>query len=583
MALPQGFIEELHEKNDIVEIVSSHVELKRFGRLFRALCPFHSEKTASFTVYPDTQSFYCFGCGVGGDVITFVMKQENFDYMSAVRFLSERAGLMIPDDDGDDESHRRRKIYDANKTAARFFYASLNSDEGRDARGYLRKRGLSDSTIKRFGIGYAPSGWRNLYETMLSQGYSEEVLIYSGLCGKGKKGAYDIFRNRIIFPIIDLSGNVAGFGGRSMGEGAKYINTSETSVFRKRRNLYALNIARKSSERSMILVEGYMDVISLHQEGLDNAIATLGTAITPEQARIISKYSDEVVLAYDTDGAGKSATNKAISVFRKIGIPTRIPDLSGSKDPDEFIREHGVENFKIRISKSGSSIDYELSKARENNPVELDSGVAFLREATAIISSSDMKAEREIYAGKLSEEFKVDKNTIMMMIERAGRRRYKRDSEEMVFKASDIKKRFDFSSSMKMQLGSVASEQRLISLFFLNPDLVKEYSEELEENFFKSKHVSEIYEELKKAVESGNFFGIGSLSGRISEGAMNMLTKSISEPELVNFSREDVEFYIERIRTFNNKLDFNDVIEMDSNELRDRLESKRNEVKDRNE
>ncbi|NMA06820.1 MAG: DNA primase [Ruminococcaceae bacterium] len=583
MALPQGFIEELHEKNDIVEIVSSHVELKRFGRLFRALCPFHSEKTASFTVYPDTQSFYCFGCGVGGDVITFVMKQENFDYMSAVRFLSERAGLMIPDDDGDDESHRRRKIYDANKTAARFFYASLNSDEGRDARGYLRKRRLSDSTIKRFGIGYAPPGWRNLYETMLSQGYSEQVLMYSGLCGKGKKGAYDIFRNRIIFPIIDLSGNVAGFGGRSMGEGAKYINTSETSVFRKRRNLYALNIARKSSERSMILVEGYMDVISLHQEGLDNAIATLGTAITPEQARIISKYSDEVVLAYDTDGAGKSATNKAISVFRKIGIPTRIPDLSGSKDPDEFIREHGVENFKIRISKSGSSIDYELSKARENNPVELDSGVAFLREATAIISSSDMKAEREIYAGKLSEEFNVDKNTIMTMIERAGRRRYKRDSEEMVFKASDIKKRFDFSSSMKMQLGSVASEQRLISLFFLNPDLVKEYSEELEENFFKSKHVSEIYEELKKAVESGNFFGIGSLSGRISEGAMNMLTKSISEPELVNFSREDVEFYIERIRTFNNKLDFNDVIEMDSNELRDHLESKRNEVKDRNE
>ena len=583
MALPQGFIEELHEKNDIVEIVSSHVELKRFGRLFRALCPFHSEKTASFTVYPDTQSFYCFGCGVGGDVITFVMKQENFDYMSAVRFLSERAGLMIPDDDGDDESHRRRKIYDANKTAARFFYASLNSDEGRDARGYLRKRRLSDSTIKRFGIGYAPPGWRNLYETMLSQGYSEQVLMYSGLCGKGKKGAYDIFRNRIIFPIIDLSGNVAGFGGRSMGEGAKYINTSETSVFRKRRNLYALNIARKSSERSMILVEGYMDVISLHQEGLDNAIATLGTAITPEQARIISKYSDEVVLAYDTDGAGKSATNKAISVFRKIGIPTRIPDLSGSKDPDEFIREHGVENFKIRISKSGSSIDYELSKARENNPVELDSGVAFLREATAIISSSDMKAEREIYAGKLSEEFNVDKNTIMTMIERAGRRRYKRDSEEMVFKASDIKKRFDFSSSMKMQLGSVASEQRLISLFFLNPDLVKEYSEELEENFFKSKNVSEIYEELKKAVESGNFFGIGSLSGRISEGAMNMLTKSISEPELVNFSREDVEFYIERIRTFNNKLDFNDVIEMDSNELRDHLESKRNEVKDRNE
>ena len=583
MALPQGFIEELHEKNDIVEIVSSHVELKRFGRLFRALCPFHSEKTASFTVYPDTQSFYCFGCGVGGDVITFVMKQENFDYMSAVRFLSERAGLMIPDDDGDDESHRRRKIYDANKTAARFFYASLNSDEGRDARGYLRKRRLSDSTIKRFGIGYAPPGWRNLYETMLSQGYSEQVLMYSGLCGKGKKGAYDIFRNRIIFPIIDLSGNVAGFGGRSMGEGAKYINTSETSVFRKRRNLYALNIARKSSERSMILVEGYMDVISLHQEGLDNAIATLGTAITPEQARIISKYSDEVVLAYDTDGAGKSATNKAISVFRKIGIPTRIPDLSGSKDPDEFIREHGVENFKIRIFKSRSSIDYELSKARENNPVELDSGVAFLREATAIISSSDMKAEREIYAGKLSEEFNVDKNTIMTMIERAGRRRYKRDSEEMVFKASDIKKRFDFSSSMKMQLGSVASEQRLISLFFLNPDLVKEYSEELEENFFKSKNVSEIYEELKKAVESGNFFGIGSLSGRISEGAMNMLTKSISEPELVNFSREDVEFYIERIRTFNNKLDFNDVIEMDSNELRDHLESKRNEVKDRNE
>lgn len=582
MALPQDFIEELHEKNDILEIVSSYVDLKRYGRLYRSLCPFHSEKTASFTVYPDTRSFYCFGCGVGGDVITFVMKQENFDYMAAVRFLAERVGLLIPDG-GEDESHRRRKIYDANKEAARFFFASLNSDEGRDVRGYLRKRGLTDSTIKRFGIGYAPPGWRNLYDAMLNKGLSEEILFFSGLCGKGKKGVFDIFRNRIIFPIIDLSGNVAGFGGRSMGEGAKYINTSETSVFRKRRNLYALNIARKSSERTMILVEGYMDVISLHQEGLDNTIATLGTAITSEQARIISKYSDEVVLAYDTDDAGKSATIKAISIFRKIGMPVRIPDLSESKDPDEFIKEHGVEKFKIRISKSDSSIDYELSKARDKNPVELDSGVAFLREATAIISTSDLKAEREIYAGKLSEEFNVDKSTILTMIERAGRKRYRRDSEEVVFKASDIKKRFDFNSGMKMQLGSVACEQRLISLFFLNPDLVKEYSRELDENFFKTKYVSEIYKELKKSVESGSFFGIGSLSGKISEGAMNMLTKSISDPDLVNFSRDDVEFYIDRIRVFNSKLDFRDVVEMDSNELRDHLEAKRNEVKDRDE
>ncbi|MDO5601895.1 MAG: DNA primase, partial [Oscillospiraceae bacterium] len=316
MAIPQDYITELLERSDVTDIIGSFVQLKRRGRTYTGLCPFHNEKTPSFVVYPETQSFYCFGCGAGGDIITFVKKIQNLDYVEAVKWLAARAGMPLPED-RDDTGRLRSRVLAINKEAARFFFQQLNSEQGAAARAYWRGRGLSDTTIRRFGLGYAPDGFHALRDFLRGKGYTEEELLAAAVVKRSEKGnTYDVFRNRVMIPIFDLRGNVIAFGGRNMGpEKPKYINSPETLVYKKGRNMFAANLAKKSPEKRYILCEGYLDVISLHQAGFTTAVAGCGTALTPEQVKLLSEYADEVVLCYDADEAGQKAAKRAITLF----------------------------------------------------------------------------------------------------------------------------------------------------------------------------------------------------------------------------------------------------------------------------
>ncbi|MCL1830583.1 MAG: DNA primase, partial [Oscillospiraceae bacterium] len=433
MPLPQDFLDELHSRNDISEVIGSYISLIGRGRTSKALCPFHSEKTPSFTVFGDTQSFFCFGCNTGGDVISFVMKLDNLSYIEAVRKLADRVNLKMPEDVNDDNAKLRMRIYAANKKAARFFFDHLNSDDGRNARSYLRQRGLQDNFIAKFGLGFSPTGWSDLRDFLRKEGFYDRELLAAGLIAEGKSGTYDVFRSRIMIPIIDIRGNVIAFGGRALGDtGPKYINTSDTPVFKKSRNLFALNIA-KGLSRELILAEGYMDVIMLHQAGFTGSVATLGTALTVEQTRLISQYADEVLICYDSDEAGKRATKRAIDLCRQIGLSVRVVDYTGAKDPDEYIRKFGSKAFNELLIKSKNSLEYELNKAKDKYPISTDEGkVRYLSEASMILAGSTSPTEIDIYASKLSNEFSVGKEAIMAQVSDIRKRRHRNNSKKFL-------------------------------------------------------------------------------------------------------------------------------------------------------
>ena len=326
MAIPASYIQELVARNDIYDTISRYVSLQRAGRLYKGLCPFHSERSPSFMVYPETQSYYCFGCGAGGDVIKFTMEMNSLSYIEAVRYLAQRCGMPMPDED-DGQAKLKFRILQMNKLAARFFYDTLNSDAGRNARKYLRDRQLSDKTIVNFGLGYAPAEWQGLTNYLRSKGFTDEEMTRGYLAARNKNGnLYDIFRDRVMFPIIDLRGNVIAFGGRRMGDegGPKYLNSGDTPVFKKSNGLFALNLAKKSGKDTFILAEGYMDVIAMHQAGFDNAVATLGTALTSQQAKLIGDYAKKVIISYDSDEAGQKATRRAMEIFEKEEVTVQV-------------------------------------------------------------------------------------------------------------------------------------------------------------------------------------------------------------------------------------------------------------------
>ncbi|MEG2074569.1 MAG: DNA primase, partial [Angelakisella sp.] len=362
--LPESFLNELKYRCDIEQTNSSYLPLRRRGRNLTGLCPFHSEKTPSFTVYPENQSFFCFGCGAGGDIISFIKRIENLDYIEAVRFLAQRAGMEMPEN-AEDGSHKLRlKIQEMNREAAKYYHTMLMADCGKAARTYLIGRGMTKAMVTKFGVGYAPDGWQGLADHLRAKGYTNDEMAAAALVSHGKNGGvYDSFRDRVIFPIIDLRGGVIGFGGRVMqGSGPKYLNSSDTLVFKKSRNLFALNLAKSTKRKQILLAEGYMDVISIYQAGFDNAVATLGTALTEEQARLISGYTSEVVIAYDSDGAGQTATKRAVDILERVGLKLKILSMAGAKDPDEYIKKFGAERFELLIEGSKSSLDFEISK-----------------------------------------------------------------------------------------------------------------------------------------------------------------------------------------------------------------------------
>ncbi|HAM06794.1 MAG TPA: DNA primase, partial [Ruminococcaceae bacterium] len=513
MPFPDSFLQELKLRSDITEIASSYVNLKRHGRNMVGLCPFHGEKTPSFNIYTENGSFYCFGCGAGGDVITFIMKIENLDYVEAVKFLAQRAGMEMPENTYDDSlSKLRMRIYEANREAARFFHATLLSQRGQSGLNYLRGRALSDRTIRHFGLGFADDDWNSLCNHLKNKGFSEYEIYSANLAFKRKNGngIYDRFVNRVMFPIIDLRGNVIAFGGRIMtDEKPKYLNTSDTPVFKKSENLFSLNNAKSSGTRTLILCEGYMDVIALNQAGFTNAVATLGTALTNEQAVLMKRYADEVIICYDADGAGQKATARAIDILRNAGLPIKILTVPSGKDPDEFIRskgENGPAAFKLLIEKCGNDIEYRLMKLKENyNLNTTDGKVAFLNEAVKIVATIESPIERDVFASKLCAELEIDKNAFLEQISKVKRRdrreNIKKETRQIQAELNGQSDKINREHYKKPR--SSSAEEALLVYLINNPDYANSISERVTPDKFSNSLIKRYYEYVLSKIKSG--------------------------------------------------------------------------------
>jgi len=429
MLYPPELIEEVRLRNDIVDVVSGYIKLERKGKTYFGLCPFHSEKTPSFSVEPVKQFFYCFGCNKGGSVIQFIMEIEHLDFPDALRFLADRAGITLPESDEPAErenARQRKKILEINKQAARYFFSLLAGSNGYRALEYLKKRGLSDRIIRRFGLGLSPAGWSELTDYFINNGVSPDLLLASGLSIKSAKGnLVDRFRNRIMFPIFDIRGDIIGFGGRVLDDSQpKYMNSPDTPVYNKSRELYGLNFARKSKSRKLLIVEGYMDVISLHQAGIDYAVASLGTSLTQMQAWILKKYADEVIISYDADTAGQAATLRGLEILEKAGCHTKVLVIPEGKDPDEYVRKYGPEKFKNLIEGALSLLDYKIRVQKgTHNSDTIEDKLKLLNSIADILAAHENSIERELYAKSYAEQYGISLESLRTEILRRMRRR----------------------------------------------------------------------------------------------------------------------------------------------------------------
>lgn len=578
MPFPESFLQELKLRSDITEIASSYVNLKRHGRNMVGLCPFHGEKTPSFNIYTENGSFYCFGCGVGGDVITFIMKIENLDYVEAVKFLAQRAGMEMPENTYDDSlSKLRMRIYEANREAARFFHATLLSQRGQSGLNYLRGRALSDRTIRHFGLGFADDDWNSLCNHLKNKGFSEYEIYSANLAFKRKNGngIYDRFVNRVMFPIIDLRGNVIAFGGRIMtDEKPKYLNTSDTPVFKKSENLFSLNNAKSSGTRTLILCEGYMDVIALNQAGFTNAVATLGTALTNEQAVLMKRYADEVIICYDADGAGQKATARAIDILRNAGLPIKILTVPSGKDPDEFIRskgENGPAAFKLLIEKCGNDIEYRLMKLKENYNLNTTEGkVAFLNEAVKIVATIESPIERDVFASKLCAELEIDKNAFLEQIskvKRRGRREnIKKETRQIQAELNGQNDKINREHYKKPR--SSSAEEALLVYLINNPDYANSISERVTPDKFSNSLIKRYYEYVLSKIKSG-YEPLTSVSSDFNSDEVSYLYKLISTTIPAASTREAVEEYINVINEESNKLTSDKLADMSADDIND--------------
>ena len=475
-SLPDSFLQELKLKTDIVDLVSSYVTLKKRGNTYVGLCPFHNEKTPSFTVYENTQSFYCFGCGAAGDCVGFTRKIDNLDYIDAVKSLAQRAGMQMPEDGYDDSlSKKRRTILEINRETARFYHSYMMSEEGKVGLQYFLDRGLSLKTIKHFGLGYAPNSWDSLIKHLKSLGYNPSDMLAAGVVRKGEKGYYDYFRNRVMTPIIDVRGNIIAFGGRVLDDSKpKYINTSDTLVYKKTNEVFGLNFAKNSGKDSIILCEGYMDVIAMHQAGFDNAVAGCGTALTNEQVRLITRYAKNISLVYDNDEAGQKALSKAITMFSQVDASINIPTLSGGKDPDEIIKTQGRARFEAMLEGASNKIEFALTQARKKyNLVTTQGKSQFAAEAVKILYGAS-PVEQDLYLSRIAEELGIDKRSMQAQLDEYVRRESRKQNRQRYSKILDENMRsvrresFDNSTST----ASLKAQERLISLLMAYSEFV---------------------------------------------------------------------------------------------------------------
>jgi DNA primase len=431
--IAENIISEIKYRTNIEQLIGGYVPLKKRGTTLVGLCPFHSEKTPSFTVWPQSGHYHCFGCGAGGDGITFIRQIENLEYPEAVEFLAKRAGIEIPKNTFEqDNSKQKLRVLELNRFAAHWFHERLFSPEGEKGLAYLKKRRLSDKTIKRFGLGYAPEGWDNLKKAANAAGFSNEELVNSFLASKKNERTFDMFRNRVMFPIIDSAGGVIGFGGRVLDDSLpKYINSSDTVVFKKSRNLFALNFAKKAKTGNLILAEGYMDVIMLHQAGFSQAVATLGTALTQEQARLMARYTEKVVIAYDSDKAGTAATQRAYEILREAGLSARVLEMKDAKDPDEYIKKFGTERFAALLEGSADALSFKLRAIKAKYDLDLpEDKTACLKEIASELANLESDVETDVYAAKTTEDLATDKKALLSEITRLRRSRAKRRQKE---------------------------------------------------------------------------------------------------------------------------------------------------------
>lgn len=577
MALSEEFLEQLRFRNDIESIISGYVNLRKRGQTLVGLCPFHNEKTPSFTVYPNTQSYYCFGCASGGDVITFIRQIENLDYMEAVKLLADRSGMSLPQDGYDDSlSKQRGRIYEANKQAAKFFHKTLIEGKDRTGAKYFVSRNLSKQTVTKFGLGFAPNEWSALYNHLKSLGFTNEELLLANLVRKSEKNGrttyYDNFRNRVMVPIIDLRGNVIAFGGRVLDDSKpKYINTSDTPVYKKSQGLFALNIAKEHASEYLILVEGYMDVIALHQAGFQNAIACLGTALTSEQAHIISRYTKEIVLCYDSDEAGQKATQRALGIFRNTGIKTRVVTMVGGKDADEIITKHGAGKFRKLLEQSANDTEYKLLKLRENYNLALPDGrSSFLIEAAKLLATIDSSIERDVYAGRLSQELSVSKEAILLEVNNTAKKLRRNYQQQEIRKKTDeaISQRDKLNPERRDNLGAAVAEERLIAHLMFNNDRLEYIMNQISSSDFVTTFNARVFESVCNAIKINHRFDIGMISGDFSPDEMGRISKIQSSGNDLANTLTECDDCIRRIKEEKSKKNQVPVSQMDDEQFR---------------
>ena len=557
--IPQEYIQEVVRRNDIEEVVGQYVQLRRRGRTLSGLCPFHNEKTPSFVVYPDTQSFYCFGCGAAGDVINFVRKYNNLSYVEGVKQLAARVGMPLPEED-DKESRARQRLLEINRSAARYFYEQLNANtpEAALARRYWKeKRGLSDATIRRFGLGYAPQDFGGLLHYLRRRGFSESELEHSGLIKRSEKGnLYDIFRHRVMVPIIDVRGAIIAFGGRVLDDSKpKYINSPETMVYHKSRTLFALNVAKKSANKRYILCEGYMDVIAMHVAGFDTAVCACGTALTSEQVKLLSEYADEVVLCYDSDEAGQKATERSLGLFANSSVKVSVLSYQGAKDPDEFIKKYGRDRFEMILNGTANPTEFQLKKAKAKYDLRSDDGrLNYLQEAIGILTAQGVTpTAQDVYAGRLAEETGVSKQAILAQLKgavhSAERRSYRKEQRGLAGQgiAADI--RVPYTQGGDSALGAASAGRQLAAALLQNPEHIPYVRARLDMSTVVLPEIQQALQAIFRCADEQLPLNVTTLQQLLDEKAFQQIMLAQAQNHDHRLNRQDIDMYLERLQT----------------------------------
>lgn len=557
MPVSGSFLDELVSRSDIVDLAGGYVRFtKKSGANMSALCPFHSEKTASFSVNADKQMYYCFGCGKGGGIINFVMEIENLPFRDAVEFLANRAGMTVPDDDGEVEiAAKRKRMLELNRDAARHFHQMLYTQAGEAAVSYIARRKIHKAMVTKFGIGAAPDAWSSLLDAMKLKGYSRQELIDAGLARRGREesSAYDIFRNRLMFPVIDVRGSVIGFSGRILGEGEpKYLNSPDTLVFSKSRNLFALNLSKKSKSGMLILAEGNVDVVTLHGAGFDCAVASLGTALTQDQVRLMSRYTDKVVLAYDSDEAGRNASMRAISLLEKTDMRVKVIDMGDSKDPDEFLMKKGADAFRILVESSDNHIEYRLMMIRRNSDLTSDEGrLRYLAEAVALLSELASDPEREVYGARVAEVAGVSAESVANEVKKAiriRRSKQKKEFERQVSRPAAAIQPSDRTLRYENEY-SAAAEEGLIRSLINEASYIKVAEKAgFSAEEFTSPFLAKVFTAITDRITSGRDTSAPHILANLEPNEAALLTTILQKPADLAQGGVTLGDYIEKIR-----------------------------------